>query len=38
MVEQSDAAIAYITHSWGGAAKTLEYAKKQGKRVIRIEI
>lgn len=34
MVEMSDVVIAYVTHSWGGAAKTLEYAKRK-RKVIR---
>lgn len=29
MVTQSDLVIAFVKHSWGGAAKTLEYAKRQ---------
>ena len=29
MVNNSDFLIAYVDHSWGGAAKTLEYAKKK---------
>lgn len=28
MIQQSDAVIAYVDHSWGGAAKSLEYAHK----------
>ncbi len=28
MIDNSDFLIAYVKHSWGGAAKTLEYAKK----------
>lgn len=38
MVEDSDYAIAYVLHSWGGAATTLEYAEvRQRKGLIRIE-
>lgn len=33
MVDNSDLLIAYVNYSWGGAAKTLEYAKRR-----RIEI
>lgn len=33
MVEMSDVVVAYVTHDWGGAAKTLKYAK-QKKKVI----
>lgn len=29
MVDKSDFLIAYVNHSWGGAYKTLEYAKKK---------
>lgn len=29
MVEQADVVIAYVTHDWGGAAKTLEYAVRK---------
>ena len=34
MVEQASVVIAYVTHDWGGAAKTLSYARSKGKRVI----
>lgn len=36
MVSQSDLVIAYVFYSWGGAARTLEYAKKKKKQVINI--
>ncbi len=36
MLEQSDYAITYITHSWGGAAQYAGKAKKQGKRVVNV--
>lgn len=36
MIEQSDVVISYITHGWGGAAKTLEYAKRKKKRIISV--
>ena len=29
MIKHSEYLIAYVTHSWGGAAKTLEYARKK---------
>ncbi len=32
MVKRADYVIAYVTHSWGGAAKTLEYAKTRERR------
>ena len=34
MVEQADVVIAYVTHSWGGAAKTLKYAQTKKKNLI----
>ena len=36
MVDQSDVLIAYVNHGWGGAAQTLEYAKKKKKRIINL--
>lgn len=37
MVEQSDIVVAYVTHGWGGAAQTLEYAQKKKKRIIQFQ-
>lgn len=34
MVQECDVVIAYVTHGWGGAAKTLEYARRKKKRII----
>ncbi len=34
MVEQSDCVVAYVIHGWGGAAKTLEHAKRKKKNII----
>lgn len=34
MVDRSDVVVSYIIHSWGGAAKTLTYAKQKKKRII----
>ena len=34
MVEMADVVIAYVTHNWGGAAKTLEYAKRKRKTIL----
>ena len=34
MVDSADVVVAYVTHEWGGAAKTLEYARRCGKRVM----
>ena len=36
MVDQADVVIAYVDHGWGGAAKTLEYARRKKKRIINI--
>lgn len=34
MAAQAEIVIAYVNHSWGGAAKTLEYARRKNKQVI----
>lgn len=34
MVDSADVVVAYVTHEWGGAARTLEYARRCGKRVV----
>lgn len=31
MVSDSDVVISGVTHSWGGAANTLDFAKNKGK-------
>lgn len=36
MIRESDVVVAYITHSWGGAAKFVEFAKKKKKAIINI--
>ena len=36
MVDQADMVIACVDHDWGGAAKTLEYAVKKGRRIINL--
>lgn len=36
MVENSDLVIAYVNHSFGGAYKTLQAAKRKKKRIINI--
>ena len=33
MVEMSDAVVADVTHDWGGAARTLDYARRKKKRI-----
>lgn len=37
MVNQAEIVIAYVRHSWGGAAQTLEYAEKRKKKIIRLD-
>lgn len=34
MVNEADVVISYVVHSWGGAAKTLEYAQKKKKTIL----
>ena len=34
MVQESDTVVAYVTHGWGGAAKTLDYARRKNRRII----
>lgn len=36
MLERSDYVVAYISHSWGGAAQFYELAKKKGKIIINL--
>ena len=36
MLQQAGYVITYVTHSWGGAARFAEKAKRQGKRVINL--
>ena len=36
MVNEADLVIAYVMYSWGGAAKTLEYAKRKKKTIINL--
>ncbi len=36
MVDESDLLIAYVMYSWGGAAKTLEHAKRKKKTIINL--
>ena len=38
MVEEADLVIAYVMYSWGGAAKTLEYAKRKKKTIINLAL
>ena len=34
MVDMADVVVAYVRHSWGGAAQTLEYAQQKKKSII----
>lgn len=34
MVEVADVVVAWVDHTWGGAAQTLRYARQKGKRVL----
>lgn len=36
MIDNSDLLIACVKYSWGGAARTLEYAKRKGKEILSI--
>lgn len=36
MVQESDVVVCYVTHSWGGAAQYMEYARRKKKTVINI--
>ena len=36
MVDHADCALCYVTHSWGGAAKTYHYAVHKGLRIINL--
>ena len=38
MVQESDVVVAYVTHGWGGAAKTLAYAEKKKKQIILYQV
>ena len=35
MVDASDVVVSGVTHDWGGAYRTLKYAEKRGKEIIR---
>lgn len=36
MTAQTDTTIAYVTRGWGGAAQTLQFAKRKHKRIINL--
>lgn len=38
MVNEADIIIAYITHSWGGAAQYVEKARKKGKEIVNLAL
>lgn len=37
MLKRADYVVTYVTHSWGGAAKFAEQAKRMGKRVVNLD-
>ena len=37
MVEAADIVVAYVLHNWGGAAMTLQHAKRKKKEIILYE-
>lgn len=36
MVEKADYVIAYVSHNWGGAYSTYQYAKRKGKNIFNL--
>lgn len=34
MIQRCDVLVAYVTHGWGGAARTLAYASKKKKTIL----
>ena len=34
MIQRCDVLVAYVTHGWGGAARTLAYARKKKKTIL----
>ena len=36
MVEVADYVVAYVSHSWGGAYATYNYAKRKGKNIFNL--
>ncbi|MBQ8309782.1 MAG: hypothetical protein IJX80_02060 [Clostridia bacterium] len=36
MVEMADYIIAYVTHDWGGAYQTYQYAERKGKKIFNL--
>ena len=34
MVERADCVVAYVEYGWGGAAQTMDYARRKHKRVV----
>ena len=38
MVRESDVLVACVLHDWGGAAATLDYARRRNKEIIHLEI
>lgn len=38
MLKRADYVVTYVTHSWGGAAKFAEQARRMGKRVVNLDL
>lgn len=36
MVQQAQFAVCYVRHTWGGAYRQMEYARRQGKTIIKL--
>ena len=36
MLDRADFVVTYVTHGWGGAAQTLQYARRKHKRIINL--
>ena len=36
MADNSRYLICYVEHNWGGAAKTVEYAKRKGLKIVNL--
>ena len=36
MVDKADLLLAYVTHGWGGAARTYQYAKRKGIQIVNL--
>ena len=36
LIDNSSAAVCYVTHDWGGAAKTVDFARRKNKTIINL--